>query len=236
MTDSCDSMDCSPPGSSVHGISQARILEWVAISFSRGSSYPGMESRSPALAGGLFASEPPGYLIIIDKVRHGRAVRGAESRIPLSNNCKDSIINSVQRHSLFNHLIPSSEAFSPTAATESTREISSCITKLQECPINFHHVICFGDHSKTTNIILSTGNQCRLPPLLAASLVQLPLISWLNILHQETSGKLITKTFEGRHEELPVLSKKACGATFTMHPDREETSLQPGRGWNKMKT
>ena len=31
---------CSPPGSSVHGISQARILEWVAISFSRGSSLP----------------------------------------------------------------------------------------------------------------------------------------------------------------------------------------------------
>ena len=31
---------CSPPGSSVHGISQARILEWVAISFSRGSSQP----------------------------------------------------------------------------------------------------------------------------------------------------------------------------------------------------
>ena len=30
-------MDCSPPGSSVHGILQARILEWVAISFSRGS-------------------------------------------------------------------------------------------------------------------------------------------------------------------------------------------------------
>ena len=33
-------MDCSPPGSSVHGILQARILEWVAISFSRGSSQP----------------------------------------------------------------------------------------------------------------------------------------------------------------------------------------------------
>ena len=32
------SMDCSPPGSSVHGIFQARILEWIAISFSRGSS------------------------------------------------------------------------------------------------------------------------------------------------------------------------------------------------------
>ena len=36
----CDSMDCSPPGSSVHGILQARILEWVAIPFSRGSSPP----------------------------------------------------------------------------------------------------------------------------------------------------------------------------------------------------
>ena len=36
----CDPIDCSPPGSSVHGIFQARILEWVAISFSRGSSWP----------------------------------------------------------------------------------------------------------------------------------------------------------------------------------------------------
>ena len=37
----CDPMDCSPPGSSVHEIFQARILEWVAISYSRGSSQPG---------------------------------------------------------------------------------------------------------------------------------------------------------------------------------------------------
>ena len=36
----CDPVDCSPPGSSVHGISQARTLEWVAISSSRGSSRP----------------------------------------------------------------------------------------------------------------------------------------------------------------------------------------------------
>ena len=34
----CDPMDCSLPGSSVHGISQAQILQWVAISFSKGSS------------------------------------------------------------------------------------------------------------------------------------------------------------------------------------------------------
>ena len=36
----CDSLDCSPPGSSVHGIFQTRILEWVAIPFSKGSSLP----------------------------------------------------------------------------------------------------------------------------------------------------------------------------------------------------
>ena len=44
VTKSCptfwDPMECSPPGSSVHGISQAWILEWVAIFFSRGSSWP----------------------------------------------------------------------------------------------------------------------------------------------------------------------------------------------------
>ena len=34
----CDPMDCSLPGSSIHGIFQAKVLEWVAISFSRGSS------------------------------------------------------------------------------------------------------------------------------------------------------------------------------------------------------
>ena len=36
----CDPMDCSPPGSSVHGILQTRILEWVAMPSSRGSSQP----------------------------------------------------------------------------------------------------------------------------------------------------------------------------------------------------
>ena len=36
----CDPMDCSLPGSSCHGILQARVLEWVAIPFSRGSSWP----------------------------------------------------------------------------------------------------------------------------------------------------------------------------------------------------
>ena len=40
----CNAMDCSPPGSSVHGILQARILEWVVMPFSRGSSPPGNQT------------------------------------------------------------------------------------------------------------------------------------------------------------------------------------------------
>ena len=52
-------MDWGPPGSSVHGILLARILEWVAISFSRGSSRP-RELGFPALQAGSLPSEPPG--------------------------------------------------------------------------------------------------------------------------------------------------------------------------------
>ena len=51
-------MDCRPPGSSVHGIFQARILEWVAISGDLPD--PGIEPESAALAGGFFTTEPPG--------------------------------------------------------------------------------------------------------------------------------------------------------------------------------
>ena len=56
-------MDCSPPGSSVCGILQARILEWVAMPSSRGSSQPrdGTHvSCGSCIAGGFFITEPPG--------------------------------------------------------------------------------------------------------------------------------------------------------------------------------
>ena len=45
----CDPMDCSRPGSSTHGIFQARILEWVAIPFSRDLPKPVTEPKSPTL-------------------------------------------------------------------------------------------------------------------------------------------------------------------------------------------
>ena len=50
----CDPMDCSLPGSSTHGISQARVLEWVAISSSRGSSQPRDRTRVSCIAGRRF--------------------------------------------------------------------------------------------------------------------------------------------------------------------------------------
>ena len=50
----CDPMDCSPPGSCLHGILQARILEWVAIPFSRGSSWPRDRTQVSCIAGGFF--------------------------------------------------------------------------------------------------------------------------------------------------------------------------------------
>ena len=64
----CDPMDCSTPGSSVHGISQAKILEWVTISVSRGSSQP-RDQICLSYSGRLFfffffflTTEPPGSL------------------------------------------------------------------------------------------------------------------------------------------------------------------------------
>ena len=56
----CDAKDCSLPGSSVHGILQARILEWIAISFSGDLPDPGIKLMSPGLQADSLPFEPPG--------------------------------------------------------------------------------------------------------------------------------------------------------------------------------
>ena len=74
-----DPMDCSPPGSSVHGTFQARTLEWGATSSSRDSSQPRDQPISlafPALAGGLLTLVPPGKPLAIN------AGEGVEKREP----------------------------------------------------------------------------------------------------------------------------------------------------------
>ena len=62
----CNTMDCSPPGSTIHGILQARILEWVAIPFSRGSSQPRNRNHVSHIAGRFSTIwEAPGFCLFL---------------------------------------------------------------------------------------------------------------------------------------------------------------------------
>ena len=88
----CDPVDCSLPGSSIHGILQARILEWVVISFSRDLSNPGIEPGSPSLQTDALPSEPPGNPMIY--------LLGWLQKIFLSENA-----NHQQKHELTRTLI-----------------------------------------------------------------------------------------------------------------------------------
>ena len=70
----CDHMDCSPLGSSVYGSLQARILKWVSMPSSRGSSQPRDRTRVSCITGRFFTTEPPGkpghtsWCMIINKM------------------------------------------------------------------------------------------------------------------------------------------------------------------------
>ena len=80
----CDPVDCSPPGSSVYGISPARILEWVVIFSSRGSSRPGAQtciSQVSCSAGPFFTTEPPGRDVLISGC--GLAEKDTDIRISM---------------------------------------------------------------------------------------------------------------------------------------------------------
>ena len=67
VSDSLWPLDCSPPGSSVHGILQARIPKWVAIPFSRGSFHPRDQTRSPTMQADSLLSDLPGKLTTISR-------------------------------------------------------------------------------------------------------------------------------------------------------------------------
>ena len=81
----CDPVDCSPPGSSVHGISQARILEWVTISLSQGSSRPRDRTQVSRIAGrqrqmpaDSLTSEPPGKPRLILEIMPNKFLCGCK--------------------------------------------------------------------------------------------------------------------------------------------------------------
>ena len=71
----CNPMDCSPPGSTVHGILQARILEWVAMPFSRGSSWPRDQTWVSCTGGRFFTiwatREVCGYNTCLNRILKG---------------------------------------------------------------------------------------------------------------------------------------------------------------------
>ena len=79
----CDPMDCTPPCSSVYGILQARILEWVLSPGDLPS--PGIESVSSALAGRFFTTEPPGKPAQMHTVtpKHARNNASLKNSIPI---------------------------------------------------------------------------------------------------------------------------------------------------------
>ena len=102
-----DSMDCSPPGSSVHGMLQARILEWVAMPSSRGSSQSGDQislSSFPELAGRFFTtsatcealSDQYGTLIW----RHFQAPCDNQT-----HNDTSTVVSSKERHHCHIHIL-----------------------------------------------------------------------------------------------------------------------------------
>ena len=79
----CDPTDCSPPGLSVHGILQARILEWVATP--RDFSHPGFKPVSPALQADSLPSEPPGKgrrYLKADKETKAQSVPDSDTLLP----------------------------------------------------------------------------------------------------------------------------------------------------------
>ena len=69
----CKPKDCSPPGSSVHGILQARILNELPFPPPGDLPNPGIESGSPALQADSLPSEPPGKPRVISKITHNVA-------------------------------------------------------------------------------------------------------------------------------------------------------------------
>ena len=106
MSDSCNPLDCSSPGSSVYGDSQARILEWIAIFFSGGSSRPRDQTHVPALAGRFSTTEPPGKPLfeISSTLTWAYYIITKEQLIYICNNVNDLVLTVGWRPSVRNRI------------------------------------------------------------------------------------------------------------------------------------
>ena len=89
MSKSCNTMVCNLPGSSVHGILQARILEWVAIPFSRGCSWPRIRTQISCIAGRfltIWTTREAWYVVYLRAIVHGT---GLSPHIVAELHCND---------------------------------------------------------------------------------------------------------------------------------------------------
>ena len=97
----CEPMDCSPPGSSVHRIFQARKLDWVAISSSRGSSWPKDWTSVSCITGGFFTN----WAAKLGRTRSRWVVKC----LVLFSCSGSQLMSLVKRHSPFSSMILTSE-------------------------------------------------------------------------------------------------------------------------------
>ena len=104
-----DPMDCSPPGSSVYGILQARILECIAICFSRGSSQPGDRTWVYCTGGGFFTTDPPGKPIYLAFISPQALCQKCTSLLNSFKHTEDSI-----NCTFFLELLPSPQCHPPS--------------------------------------------------------------------------------------------------------------------------
>ena len=89
----CDPLDCSPPGFSVHGILQTKILEWVAIPFSRGSSRPRDQTQVSHIVGRFFTFWPTREALRWYCNKKSRNLYGEGNDNPLQYSCLENSVD-----------------------------------------------------------------------------------------------------------------------------------------------
>jgi len=119
----CNPVDYSPPGSSVRGIFQARILEWVAISFSRGSSQPRTQTQVSCIAGRFFTLWATGEATKIHSVKFSSATQSCPTLYDPMNHSTPGLP--------VHHQLPE---FTQTHVHQVGDAISSSVVPFSSCP------------------------------------------------------------------------------------------------------
>ena len=169
----CDSMDCSPSSSSVHGILQERLLEWVAIPFSRRSSQPRNQTQSPALKWLLYHLS---QLFIINKckikttwdtISHllDAKIRRVDYRVCWQSCGKQAVFMFLVR--MWNGLVPM-EGMSPLSSkiarastlwpsNSTSRNLQNTLAKIwkDKCAVPYYYTVYKSKRLETTQMSIN---------------------------------------------------------------------------------